>query len=53
MLYAAKVLACSAADLFEDVSIIEKARAEFTARLGGGEYVCPIPPDAVPYIIEG
>jgi aminobenzoyl-glutamate utilization protein B len=53
MLYAAKVLACSAADLFEDVSIIEKARAEFTARLGGEEYMCPIPPDAVPYIIEG
>ena len=53
MLYAAKVLACSAADLFENTSLIEKARAEFTARLGGEEYMCPIPPDAVPYIIEG
>ena len=52
MLYAAKVLACSAADLFSDVSIIESARAEFNTRLGGDGYRCPIPPDAVPYIIE-
>lgn len=50
--YAAKVLACAAADLYEDTSIIEKAQAEFIERLGGEEYTCPIPPDAVPYIIE-
>ena len=52
MIYAAKVLACSATDLFKDVSIIKEAQAEFSARLGGEEYMCPIPPDAVPYIIE-
>jgi aminobenzoyl-glutamate utilization protein B len=51
MIYAAKVLACAASDLFEDVSIIEAAKAEFADRLAGGEYVCPIPADAVPYII--
>ncbi len=51
-LYAAKILACAAADLFEDSSIIGKAREEFTERLGGEEYTCPIPEDAVPYIIE-
>ena len=53
MLYAAKVLACSAADLFNDHSIIKAAREEFKARLGSDEYVCPIPADAAPYIIEG
>ena len=52
MVYAAKVLACSAADLFEDGSLIDDARAEFKARLSGEEYMCPIPQDAAPYIIE-
>lgn len=51
--YAAKILACSAADLFEDNSIIEKAKEEYRIRLGDEEYVCPIPADAEPYIIEG
>ena len=50
--YAAKVLACSAADLFADTSIIDTAREEFVSRLDGEEYTCPIPADAVPYIIE-
>ena len=53
MIYAAKILACSAADLFSDSSIIKAAREEFRARLGSDEYVCPIPADAAPYIIEG
>lgn len=52
MIYAAKVLACTAADLFEDGSVIDAAKAEFEERLEGEGYVCPIPPDAVPYIIE-
>jgi len=52
MLYAAKVLACSAADIFEDTSILESAKEEFTRRTAGEGYICPIPPDAVPYIIE-
>ena len=51
MIYAAKVLACSASELFEDASIIEAAKAEFKSRLAGDDYVCPIPADAVPYII--
>jgi aminobenzoyl-glutamate utilization protein B len=51
--YAAKVLACAARDLFEDPSIIERAGAELKERLDGEEYMCPIPPDAPPYIIEG
>ena len=50
--FAAKVLACTAADLFDDPSIAEAAKAELAARLGTEEYICPIPPDAEPYIIE-
>ena len=49
--YAAKVLACSAADLFEDPGLVKKAREELKERLAGGGYVCPIPEGAVPYII--
>lgn len=50
--YAAKVLALSAADLFMDHRILEEAKAEFAERLDGEEYTCPIPADAVPVIIE-
>jgi aminobenzoyl-glutamate utilization protein B len=50
--YAAKVLALSAAELYEDNSIIEKAASEFRLRLDGNEYTCPIPQDAVPVVIE-
>ena len=49
--YAAKVIACTAADLFKDPKLIDSARKEFEERLAGEEYTCPIPPDAEPYII--
>ncbi len=52
MLYAAKVLAGAAADLFADTGLIDKAKAEFARRTEDGGYVCPIPADAVPYVIE-
>lgn len=52
MIYAAKVLACTAADLFNDPEIIRKASEEFRERLDGKSYLCPIPADAPPYIIE-
>ena len=52
MIYAAKILACTAADLYEDSSVIAAAKEELQERTAGGGYVCPIPPDAVPYIIE-
>ncbi len=50
--YAAKVLACTAKDLFDDPEIIAKAAAELAERLDGEEYICPIPAGAPPYIIE-
>ncbi len=51
MLYAAKVLALAGIDLFEKPEILEAAKAEFRVKAAKG-YTCPIPPDAVPYVIE-
>jgi len=52
LIYAAKVLAGAAIDLFEDDEKIQAAKAEFADRTKYGGYVCPIPEDAVPYVIE-
>ncbi len=51
-IYAAKVLACSAIDLFESPEIIGEASAEHHLRLDGKSYTCPIPEGSEPYIIE-
>ena len=50
MLEAGKILACSAAELYEDPNLLERAAEEFRERTAGG-YVCPIEPDAVPVVI--
>ena len=50
MIYAAKVLAATAIDLFTDALLLADAKAEFAERTEGG-YVCPIEPDAVPVAI--
>ena len=47
MLYAAKVLAATAIDLFEEEALLAAAKAEFAERAAEG-YTCPIEPDAVP-----
>lgn len=47
--HAAKVLAATVVDLFENPEIIQEARKEFEKRTASG-YVCPIPPDAVAHI---
>ena len=49
MILAAKVLAATAADLFEDPSLLAAARAEFEQKAASG-YVCPIEEGAVPAI---
>ena len=51
-IYAAKVLALAAKDLFTDPSIIDEAKNEHKKRLGDKSYTCPIPDGAPPYIIE-
>jgi aminobenzoyl-glutamate utilization protein B len=52
MLWAARVLCGAASNLFSDPGLLEAARAEFSRRTEGHGYVCPIPPEAVPYVIE-
>ncbi len=47
MLCAGKVLAASAIDLFEDLELLEKAKAEFYKRSASG-YTCPIEANAEP-----
>jgi aminobenzoyl-glutamate utilization protein B len=50
MLTAAKVLACTAIDLYEAPEALAEARAEFERRSKSG-YVCPIEPGAKPIAI--
>ena len=52
LLWAAKVLCGAAADLFAEPSILAAARADFAKRTEKHGYVCPIPADAAPYVIE-
>lgn len=47
LIYAAKVLALAAIDLFEKPELLSAARAEFEERTKKG-YTCPIEPGAVP-----
>ena len=51
-IYAAKVLACSAVDLFNDPETLQAAAAEHEERLEGADYLCPVPDGVAPYIIE-
>ncbi len=52
MLYAAKVLAAAAVDLFENVSLIEAAKEEFRNRVGVEGYRPLLPKDARPQLPE-
>jgi len=52
LLWAAQVLCGAAADLFSDPSVLAAARADFARRTEKHGYVCPIPADAEPYVIE-
>ncbi len=44
-LYAAKILAAAAVDLFHSPETVTKAAAELKERTDGHPYVCPIPPE--------
>lgn len=48
---AAKVIACTAIDLFEKPELLKDIRDEFEKRMEGKKYTCPIPEDAVPIAI--
>lgn len=51
LLRAAKVLASTAVDLFEDAGILERAKEEFKRESASG-YFCPIPKEEKPKIVE-
>ncbi len=48
MMYAAKVMALSAIELFEQPDKIEAARAEFEAATAATEYISPMPKEKMP-----
>ena len=48
MMYAAKVMALSAAELIISPELLERAQAEFQAALERTPYVCPIPENVGP-----
>ncbi len=52
LIYAAQVMAGAAVDLLEDDSLIKAAKEEYTRRLNGKKYVCPIPDDVKPRAIS-
>ncbi len=49
---AGKVMGATVIDLINDPSIIEKAKVEFTERLDGETYKCPIPAGIKPQAIN-
>ncbi len=51
LIYAAKIMAASAVDLFENPEILAKAKAEFAEAAAEG-YTCPIPKDEYAKAIE-
>ncbi len=51
LIYAAKVLAATAIELYENPETLKEARKEFEQRTASG-YTCPIPEGEKPYIIE-
>lgn len=51
LLQAGRVLAAAAIDLYEQPELLAAARAEFEQAAASG-YVCPIPPDAVPTLVD-
>lgn len=48
MLHAGKIIAATAADLFQNPEIVANAKRELSERLGGRPYICPIPAHVKP-----
>ena len=48
MLYAGKVIAMTALDMFTNAELMEQAHADYDERLAGETYFCPIPKDIEP-----
>jgi aminobenzoyl-glutamate utilization protein B len=50
MVHAARVMAGTARRLFEDASLLSRAKAEHRRALAAEPYVCPLPPEVAPPI---
>jgi len=48
MVQAAKAMAATALDIFQDPELLARAKAELKQRTGGKPYQCPIPADVLP-----
>jgi aminobenzoyl-glutamate utilization protein B len=48
MVQAAKAMAATALDVFQDPELLARAKAELKQRTGGKPYACPIPDDVLP-----
>ncbi|MFC7553721.1 M20 family metallopeptidase [Pseudoroseomonas wenyumeiae] len=48
MILAAKGMAATALDIFQDAELLARAKAELKQRTGGKPYACPIPDDVLP-----
>ena len=48
MLYMAKALGATAAELIADPQVLAQAKEEHRAKVGKTGYICPIPKDIVP-----
>ncbi|MDR3123145.1 MAG: amidohydrolase [Treponema sp.] len=48
LVYAAKIIALTAADIIDNPRLLADAKAEHQRRLAGESYRCPIPPEAQP-----
>ena len=53
MLTAAKVMAATALDIFNNPQVVQTAKAELAKKLGGGKYVSPIPAEVQPKKFSG
>ena len=51
MLFAARIMALSAARLFADPALVQQAKAEHAEAVRGVEYVCPIPAKVRPPVV--
>ena len=48
MVHTAKVMAATAAEAYQDPTLVARAKADLAARTEEARYVCPIPPDVQP-----
>ncbi|WP_237182537.1 M20 family metallopeptidase [Roseomonas marmotae] len=53
MIQAAKGMAATALDIFQDPELLARAKAELKQRTGGKPYACPIPDDVLPPPLRG